>query len=160
MVPWVNWKRIVVPKGLGGWGLKNIFRFAQALAAKGGWRLINSNSFGTQVISQKYLAHLSIEDWIRNRRKSHVGGSVIWKAIVKSFPLLESNLAWRVGNGQKLRIGQDPWIGCEQQHLLPAHITEQLGQSGVLTLCHLAAPVQDVVGFQKWRRAYSLGFEG
>ena len=37
VTPWVNWKRIVVPKGLGGWWLKNIFLFTKALAAKGGW---------------------------------------------------------------------------------------------------------------------------
>ena len=28
--PWVNWKRIAVPKGLGGWGLKDIFLFSKA----------------------------------------------------------------------------------------------------------------------------------
>ena len=48
--PWVIWKRIVVPKGLGGWGLKDIFLFSKALAAKGGWRLVKSSSLWTRVI--------------------------------------------------------------------------------------------------------------
>jgi hypothetical protein len=37
VTPWVRWKRIVVPKALGGWGLKNIHFFSKSLAAKGGW---------------------------------------------------------------------------------------------------------------------------
>lgn len=46
------------------WGLKNIFLFSQALAAKGGWRLIKIASLWTQVIKLKYLLEESIEDWI------------------------------------------------------------------------------------------------
>jgi hypothetical protein len=30
----VNWKRIAKPKKKGGWGIKNIFCFGKALAAK------------------------------------------------------------------------------------------------------------------------------
>jgi hypothetical protein len=44
VTPWVRWKRIAVPKALGGWGLKNIHVFSKALAAKGGWRLLTTNS--------------------------------------------------------------------------------------------------------------------
>jgi hypothetical protein len=32
VLPWVQWEQIVVPKALGGWGLKNIFSFSKALA--------------------------------------------------------------------------------------------------------------------------------
>jgi hypothetical protein len=42
--PWVRWQRIVVPKALGGWGLKNIFLFSKSLAAKGGWRFLKTES--------------------------------------------------------------------------------------------------------------------
>lgn len=34
VIPWVRWEKIVVPKALGGWGLKNIFLFSKALAAQ------------------------------------------------------------------------------------------------------------------------------
>ena len=126
-MPWVKWKRIAAPKGLGGWGLKDIFLFSKALAAKGGWRLVKSSSLWTRVIKQKYLTRLNITDWIRNPRKSHTGGSVIWKAIVKSFHLIESNLAWDVGNGERVLIGRDPWLGCIEQHILPLEVIEALG---------------------------------
>ena len=112
--PWVNWKRIAKPKGLGGWGLKDIFLFSKALAAKGGWRLVKTSSLWTRVIKKKYIPHESLIDWIRNPRKTHSGGSVIWKAIVNSFSLIENSLAWDVGNGENFLIGKDPWMGSSQ----------------------------------------------
>jgi hypothetical protein len=53
VIPWVRWEKIVVPKALGGWGLKNIFLFSKALAAKGGWRILNSTSLWTKGSSAK-----------------------------------------------------------------------------------------------------------
>ena len=38
---------------------------------------------------QKYISPEYVEDWIRRTIKSHVGGSVIWKAVVKSFDVIE-----------------------------------------------------------------------
>jgi len=155
--PWVNWKRIAVPKGLGGWGLKNIFLFSKALAAKGGWRLLKTNSLWTRVIKQKYLPEENIEDWVRNPRKSHQGGSLIWKAVIKSFHLIENKLAWNVGNGHRLLIGRDPWVGCTLEHVLPGFVIDALRRRGIVTLNQLAVPRQEGVWFQRWRRADSLG---
>ena len=83
----------MVPKGLGGWSLKNIFLFVKSLASKGGWRLLKYETLWTHVMIHKYLALDSVEDWIRNPRKSYAGGSVIWKDVVQSFGVNESKLA-------------------------------------------------------------------
>ena len=155
--PWISWKRIAVPKCFGGWGLKDIFLFSKALATKGGWRMVKTDSLWTRVIKQKYLFGESITDWIRNPRKSHLGGSVIWKAIVKSFHLIETNLAWDVGNGESLLIGRDPWMGSNLQHRLPNDVIDALGQRGITSLNHLAVPRLDEQWRQSWRRATSLG---
>lgn len=56
---------------------------------------------------------------------------MIWKVVVKSFHLMESNLSWLVGNGEKLKIGKDPWMGSTQHHLLPDHVINSLGHKGV-----------------------------
>ena len=77
VTPWVRWERISRPKAMGGWGIKNIFLFSEALAAKGGWRLIHADNLWTRVITAKYIAPDSIIDWIRNPTKIHRGGSVI-----------------------------------------------------------------------------------
>ena len=119
--------------------------------------MVKTNSLWTRVIKQKYLLGETITDWIRNPRKSHLGGSVIWKAIVKSFHLIETNLAWDVGNGESVLIGRDPWMGSNLQHRLPNDVIDALGQRGITSLNHLAVPRPDEPWFQYWRRATSLG---
>ena len=82
---------------------------------------------------------------------------MIWKAIVKSFHLIERNLAWDVGNGEKVLIGRDSWLGSTHQHILPNDVVEALGRNGFTTLNHLADPRPAEPWNQHWRRAFSLG---
>ena len=98
VTPWVRWETITVPKGLGGWGLENIFIFAKYLVAKGGWIILKMENLWAHVMIQKYISLDSMEDWIRRLEKTHVGGSIFWKAVVKSFDVIGNGLAWRVGN--------------------------------------------------------------
>ena len=76
------------------------------MEAKGGWRLINTIGLWTHVITKKYLALDSLEESIRKPNKTHYVGSVIWKDMVNSFPVIEAQLAWNVGNGRHVRIGR------------------------------------------------------
>lgn len=64
--PWVKWEKIAIPKSLGGWGLKNIFRLLTTLATKCGWRLISTISLWTKVIIHKYIYPSTLIEWIRN----------------------------------------------------------------------------------------------
>ena len=66
--------------------------------------------------------------------KSHSGGSVIWKVVVKSIDVIESILACFVGNDRKIRVGKDPWVRCNQHHRLPDHMVEALRQRGIVYL--------------------------
>ena len=91
---WVHWEQLAIPNALGGWGLKNIFLFAKALATKVSWRLIHTDSLWSRVILHKYIAPLTILYWIRMEDKQCRGGFVIWKAIIKSFVLIGSSLIW------------------------------------------------------------------
>jgi hypothetical protein len=84
----VSWKKLVVPKAQGGWGLKNIFLFSKALAAKNVWRLIQGSGLWAQVIKEKYIAPDTMEEWVRNPVKRIQNASIIWKAIVTAFPLV------------------------------------------------------------------------
>jgi hypothetical protein len=76
------------------------------------------SSLWTKVIVQKYIAPVPLEAWIRSQQKTKKGASVIWKAILNAFPLIENGLAWKIGNGNHFRIGKDPWPGSERNHLL------------------------------------------
>jgi hypothetical protein len=45
-------------------------------------------------------------------RNSFRGPSVIWKALVREFPVVGKWLAWKVVKENKSRIGEYPLIGC------------------------------------------------
>ena len=75
---------------------------------------MNAENLCTRVVVEKYIAPYSVEEWIRRDNKSHKGGLVIWKAVVKYFDVIEDSLAWNVENGRKMRVEEDPWVGCNQ----------------------------------------------
>jgi hypothetical protein len=157
VIPWVRWEKIVVPKALGGWGLKNIFLFSKALAAKGGWRILNSTSLWTKVVVQKYIEPIPVEIWLRSQQKSIKGASVIWKAIINAFPIIENGLAWKIGNDQRFRLGKDPWPGSEGQHLLSDQLIQHLHTLGIVSLNNLADPRLTTLWSQGWKEANRLG---
>jgi hypothetical protein len=157
VIPWVRWDKIVVPKAMGGWGLKNIFLFSKALVAKGGWRIINSSSLWTKVIIQKYIEPVPLEFWIRSQQKSKKGASVIWKAILNAFPLIENGLAWKLGNGHRFRLGKDPWPGSEGKHILSEQLIQHLHSLGFTHLNTLADPNRSTLWSQGWTDPNRLG---
>ena len=64
------------------------------------------------MVKRKYIDPTPLEEWIRNPRKKISNVYVIWKATIISFKLVEDGLAWKFGNGEKVIIGRDPWVGC------------------------------------------------
>jgi len=159
VTPWVKWEKIARPKEKGGWGLKNIFLFSRALAAKVGWRMLSTPSLWQKVVVQKYIAPASVESWIRNPVKNKQGISVVWKAVINSFSVISNKLAWKIGNGEKIRIGVDPWQGRSSHHLMAPRIIEALEDRGITTLGQLADEQHSTIWAQGWRSARSLRLE-
>ena len=52
-LPWTSWKALARPKFLGGWGLKIPVIFAEALAAKNVWNIINGTGIWVKIVLQK-----------------------------------------------------------------------------------------------------------
>ena len=129
-----------MPKALGGWGLKNLFLFAKALGAKVAWRLIHSQSLWTNVVYHKYIAPSSLLEWIRMENKARGNCSVVWKAVINFFDLISSGLVWRVGDGSLLRIGLDPWVGCEGAHIISEALRQRLKEDRVVFFADVADP--------------------
>jgi hypothetical protein len=103
-----------IPKALGGWGFKNIFLFSKALAAKSVWRLISTVSLWTNVVIQKYIHPDSVLDWIRNPQNNALYALLFGRPLSYLLQWSGDGLAWRVGNGLKVRIRSDPWPGSER----------------------------------------------
>jgi hypothetical protein len=142
---------MALPKYLGGWGLKNIFLFTKALAAKLGWRLISTENLWTQVVTHKYIQPDSLMEWIRRPSKKYFVASIIWKALVSSFDVIGDGLAWKVGKGNKVRLGRDPWSGNEGSHFLPKTLITRLQEQGFFYLCQVGDPNHTSIWSQEWK---------
>ena len=77
--------------------------------------------------------------------------------MVKSFSLIESNLTWDVGNGEKVQVGRDPWLGSEQMHVFPEEVINTLALRGITTLNQLADERPEDPWTQHWKSADLLG---
>jgi len=75
-------------KEVGGWGLKNIPIFSLALAAIFLLRLVYNEGFLGKVMKYKYLKRVSMECWFKKERKISQRGSIVWKSLVRDFPLI------------------------------------------------------------------------
>lgn len=107
----------------------------------------------TRVVKRKYIDPVPLEDWIRNPVKSKKNASVIWKATVDSFKVIEQGLAWKIGNGRNLKIGKDPWIGCNGNYALSPGLIRHLEDKNILSLDQV-----EKVGFSNiWCQAWKDG---
>ena len=133
--PLVKWMKIVLPKSRGGWGIKNLNLFCKALAAKSLWRLVeNLDTLWGRIMREKYCPNASIEEWFHQPTKTHKGGSLCWKAFVEAFPLVGNWVTWQVGDGRRIRIVQDPWVGSGDNFRLPITLFSQLKEKEISTL--------------------------
>ncbi|XP_019429320.1 PREDICTED: uncharacterized protein LOC109336933 [Lupinus angustifolius] len=114
-IPWIAWSEVCKPKKLGGVGIKDIFRFNDALLEKWRWkRLTGLEALWVRVIDSKY-GNLGAFN-------SSPTASRWWRDLVKIGSILgdgsnwlEANLWKEIGNGLNTRFWQDIWFG--QQNL-------------------------------------------
>lgn len=159
VLPWVAWDKIARPKDWGGCGLKSPFDFSKSLAAKSGWRIISSENLWTKVVKRKYIDPIPLEDWIRSPNKKGRNCSVIWKTTTEALKVIEQGLAWRVGNGETLRIGRDPWVGCSEGFALPPDLLTHLDDGGITSLNQIANMEQSSIWGQSWKSEEVLGLD-
>jgi hypothetical protein len=71
----VKWNTLTKPKKDGGWGIKNIFLFGRALAAKNLWQLLFNKKLWGKTMHEKYFKSQAAQQWIRAEPKSIRGAS-------------------------------------------------------------------------------------
>eukprot|EP00253_Pinus_taeda_P004658 PITA_04658 len=156
-LPWVAWDKVARPKEWGGWGIKRSPEFNISLAAKSGWRLISMENLWTRVVKRKYIDPIPMEEWIRSQNKKVKNSSAIWKAMVEAFSVIEQGLAWKVGDGRQIRIGKDPWVGCNEAFSLSLGLLRHLDSKGISSLNQVERAGQSTIWGQAWKDDEALG---
>jgi len=111
-ISWVNWEDVCKPKEEGGWGIRDIRKFNYALLAKWRWRFVSEEKGRWKdLLVSKYGMDLDCPQtpvkmqswWWRHLQKVCTEGEGVgW---------FQSQLAWRLGSGDKVKFWEDVWIG-------------------------------------------------
>ena len=59
----------------------------------------------------KYLGNRPMINWIRKVKNKGSIASNIWIGLIASFPSMGNWLAWKIGNGNQVKLDEDPFIG-------------------------------------------------
>ena len=86
------------------------FQFGKALASKRLWTGIFFLGMWSKVIKVKYLKNRSVLKWLKSNKVYSKGISSCWNNLLRAFLVLKDRLAWSLGNGQSIKIGEDPMV--------------------------------------------------
>ena len=67
-------------------------------------------------------------------------------------------MAWEIGNGKSVRIGEDPWAGAGEDYKLPPAIIDKLKEQRCFKLADASVNLQ--YPHQRWKTAEELGLSG
>jgi len=87
-----------------------------------------------QVVIDKYISHNTMEEWVINPLKQLNNVSIIWKVVTNSFHLVCDWLIWKIGKGDKMKIGLNPWVGSRDIHKIPLQMIQELRNKGCYNL--------------------------
>jgi hypothetical protein len=99
----------------------------------------------------------TVEDWVRNPDKQLHNASIIWKVVNSTFHLVGNWLIWKVGKGEKVQIGLDPWIGSKGLHRLPPWLIQDLRSKGFYTLRQIVNWERSTNWQQQWLTWEEMG---
>ncbi|RVW55650.1 LINE-1 retrotransposable element ORF2 protein [Vitis vinifera] len=106
----VNWKIVCTEKEKGGLGLRKLVPLNKALLGKWIWRFAcEKENLWRQVLVAKYGQEGF--GWMTKKTNGTFGVGV-WKEIMKEKDWCWENMAFRMGNGTRIRFWNDLWCGC------------------------------------------------
>ncbi|GLJ43861.1 hypothetical protein SUGI_0914210 [Cryptomeria japonica] len=105
----VGWDKVCLPKAMGGLGTRKISRFNKALMTKIAWKLLNKDTDWSRIIRARYLGNGDFSSVLKEEGLPR--GSKIWNNILSYREPLSHGLRWLIGNGKKILLWEDCWIG-------------------------------------------------
>uniref|UniRef100_A0A803Q9D0 Reverse transcriptase domain-containing protein n=1 Tax=Cannabis sativa TaxID=3483 RepID=A0A803Q9D0_CANSA len=102
----ISWSSLCKSKFKGGLGIRRIKDFNSSLLLKWGWKLITDpQNLWCSIMNEKYLKGRNLFDVEKKGTES-----MLWKAILKSRPLLKEGLCRKIGDGTTTSIWFDAWV--------------------------------------------------
>eukprot|EP00253_Pinus_taeda_P016263 PITA_16263 len=102
----------------------------------GGWGIKNLNDFSTSLAAKS--------DWRLITSKN------LWTRVVKR------KYIDLVGNGENVRIGRDPWVGCNELFALSPGLLRHLDSKGIVHLYQVEKIGQSTIWGQAWKSGEDL----
>lgn len=130
----VKWDCLTIPIESGGWGILDMEVFGNSLIIKSLWRCLQGKGKWHEIINQKYLAGVSVEEMVISGWKVCRCRSFIWNGFGKLWYIIRENMKWYFGNGSKILIGNKMMLGLEEHQHLLAQLFHILNQRGVFFL--------------------------
>jgi hypothetical protein len=123
------------------------------------WVFLTQESLWSLILTSKYIALLSIVDWIHKRNKNTPNTSTQWRALIQAFPMIGKHLAWKVDNGTHVRIGSDTIVKCGDNVFLAEDLKLDLCLKGYCTLNQVANMETSSIWAQNWYSTMELELE-
>lgn len=92
-------------------------------------------------------------DWIRFPNWPTSSISSVWKALLKSMPLIREKQVWKINDGSWARIITDPWNGSGGRHLLSEVLIQHLNSLEIKVLADIVDPHNTSIFEQCWKFA-------
>jgi hypothetical protein len=132
-----NWDLIGKPKSLGGWGIRSLDWFSQALASKSLWRALFGIGLWSLTMHKKYLKGVNVIFWLRNENYRYPLASLFWRNLLLSVPFLKKWLAWSIGTGIRVLVGLDPFVGSGPSFKLSTSLISHLHTFTIFSLADI-----------------------
>jgi hypothetical protein len=145
-----SWQLLSKPRRAGGWGIKNLSQFNEALLANSFWRAVSHDSIWHRIVMNKYLGTLPLHQWIRKSSFNLQRASPFWKGLLVSSPVILHWLRWKPGAGCDILLGRDRILGLEEQSLLSPCLRTLLQRQNLQTLAQVKAPSGELHFPNRW----------
>ena len=105
-----SWESIPKTKFLSGCWVKDLDMFNQSLCEKTLWRSLFNDGLWGNLVKLKYLKRCPIYFWFRNHVNLKSDGCLIWRSMMKVFPIISQSIHLSVGRGIQVFVGIDPIV--------------------------------------------------